>query len=129
MAKRNRFVDFDKFLAEKRNAAELVPVTFELGGVVYTLPSELPALVSVEALRLEQSGIDGDVPAHGVMAVATSLFGEDQFNAVLASGISVEELGELIQQVMGLYGEATEPAEVDEAGNALAPLAPGETST
>jgi hypothetical protein len=129
MAKRNRFVDFDKFLAEKRNAAELVPVTFELGGVVYTLPAELPALVSVDALRLEQAGIDGDVPAQGVMAVATSLFGETQFNAILASGISVEELGDLIQQIMAMYGEVMETVETDESGNAPTPEAPGETST
>jgi hypothetical protein len=126
-----RFRDFDAFLREKRGKVGAVPVTFQLGNVRYTLPSELPALVAIETLRLQkQADSADDVPADSILALATALFGEEQLNAILHSGISIEELGDIIGYVMEQYGEvATDTDDEDDSGNAPTPEPAGATST
>lgn len=124
----NRYRDFDQFLREKRAAKSAEPVTFTIGGVLYTLPAELPALVAVEALRLQKAGVDGDVPADSVLSLATALFGGSQLKTMLQTGISLEELGDIIGYVMEQYSPA-DAAEETDSKNALSSAQTEQAST
>ena len=121
--------DFDAAFAERRRKLKGESPRFKLGGKTYVLPPELPAAVPIMALRMKKKyGPESDFAEDDVLGLAESLLGEAQLDEILASKVSVEELGEVIQFAIESY--APEPSkDQDEPGNPGAPDPAGETST
>ncbi len=107
----NRYRDFDAWEAERK--AE--PITFRLRGVDYTLPATLPAIIPIRAMRLQkQYGSEANVPQGEMMEIALSLFGDEQLERILGTGVDVDALAEIVGWAMEYYtgaapGEATAP--------------------
>ena len=114
----SRFKDFDTAISE----AEKEPVTFKCGGQSFTLPSELPAIVAVKAIRLKKEyGSEAAIPEAEQLDMALAIFGAESLDKLLATGISVDKLGDILQWAIAVYSGA-EP-EGGDSGNAVAPEA------
>jgi hypothetical protein len=106
-----RYRDFDAWEAERK--AE--PVTFRIRGAEYSLPATLPAIIPIRAMRLQkQYGAEANVPQAEMMEIALSLFGDEQLERLLGSGVDVDALAEIIGWAMEVYtgnppGETTAP--------------------
>lgn len=102
----SRFKDFDTAMAEA--AGE--PLVFVVGGEKFTLPPELPAVVplSVMALRTEL-GDDAELPAENVLKLIRGVLGTET-DRLLATGVSMAKLEEILTWVMNEYGGAPEVA-------------------
>lgn len=107
----------------------MTPVTFELGGKSFQLPPELPAAIPLTALRLRKRlGDEAVVPENEILAMAESLFGDEQLSEILRSEIEVdgmrmpvtiEELSDIVEWVFAAYSE---PGDVEESeGNSTPP--------
>ena len=107
----NRYRDFDAWDAERK--AE--PIKFKIRGAEYSLPATLPAIIPIRAMRLQrQYGAEANVPQAEMMEIALSLFGDEQLERLLGSGVDVDALAEIIGWAMEVYtgnppGEATAP--------------------
>jgi hypothetical protein len=98
----SRYHDFDMALAEEKRE----PVTFKWGGVEYNLPSEMPAIVMIRAERLkseygDQSRIPDKEWCDGVFG---KLMGTEQYDKLLESGITMEQLIDVQTWVLSQYG-------------------------
>lgn len=116
----NRYRDFDAWEAERK--AE--PIKFKIRGAEYSLPATLPAIIPIRAMRLQrQYGADANVPQAEMMEIALSLFGDEQLERLLGSGVDVDALAEIIGWAMEVYtGTAS--------GEAMAPeVSPGQTAS
>ena len=106
-----RYRDFDAWEAERK--AE--PVTFRIRGADYSLPATLPAVIPIRAMRLQrQYGAEANVPQAEMMEIALSLFGDEQLERLLGSGVDIEALAEIVGWAMEQYtgtasGEVTAP--------------------
>lgn len=98
---RQRYIDFDAFLAEKRRQQE--PVRVKLFGEEHNLPGSLPAVVPILAVRRAQEGLD-TVPDTDVLIIAEALFGRERLDQWMTR-LTTDELGELVMQVLALYGD------------------------
>lgn len=108
-----RFRDFDAFWAETTRE----PVKFRYGGKTYELPPEIPAIVILKAVRLaEDEAADKQVSPDDVIGLATNLLGSKNMDALLASGISIDRLGDVVKWALEQYG-----AGPGDEGNAEAP--------
>ena len=107
----NRYRDFDAWEAERK--AE--PIKFKIRGAEYSLPATLPAIIPIRAMRLQrQYGAEANVPQAEMMEIALSLFGDEQLERLLGSGVDVDALAEIIGWAMEVYtgtasGETTAP--------------------
>jgi hypothetical protein len=94
-----RFIDFDACKSE----ALQEPVSFQFGGETFVLPPELPLIVG---LRLEEIiakyKADETVPQSEWTELGKALLGVEWLR-FLATGVSVERLGEVIGRVIALY--------------------------
>jgi len=116
-----RYRDFDAWEAERKQE----PLRFRFHGQEFDLPPSLPAIIPIRAMRLQkQVGADGDVPEGELMELALSLFGEEQLERLLETGVGMDTLGEIVQWAVAEYG-----AGAAEQGNAPGPdTDPGQTS-
>ena len=107
----SRYRDFDQWDSERK--AE--PITFKIRGKTYILPANLPAVIPIRAMRLQkQYGSEANVPQGEMMDIALSLFGDEQLERLLGSGVDVDALAEIVGWAMEVYtgnppGEATAP--------------------
>lgn len=106
-----RLIDFDAFRAER---AKSEPVVVLVGGREWLLPADLPALVALDALRLQEGMQDGDVdPAVLVTAtrrIAEALFGEVQLEEMLReTEMSLIELSDLMGRILSAYSAGVVP--------------------
>jgi hypothetical protein len=116
----SRYKDFDAAIAERKRREKREPLSFTLGGKKFELPDELPAIIPLTAARLKRDyGNDADIPESELISLATALFGS-QLDAILATGVSTPDLGELIQWTIEEY---TTPDKGADEGNATAPAA------
>jgi len=107
---KNKYRDFDAAWAEKAEAeGSPQPLTFKLKGRDWQLPASIPAAVIIRILRMQKRDADDPVPDDEQMEMALSLFGKDQLDELLDTGLSTDELGDVILWAMGEYGLATVP--------------------
>ena len=110
-----RFRDFDAWEAERSGE----PLRFRIRGQDYELPASLPAIIPIRAMRLQREyGSQADVPPDAMLELACSLFGDAQLERLLASGIDVDALGEILQWAVGQYTGSD-----DDRGNPPPPAA------
>jgi len=106
--KRARFRDFDAFF-KTQNKDLPEPVTFNYGGESFELPAALPAAIPIKAMRLQQEyETETDIPPSEVVVMAEGLFGRDQLDRLLATGISADKLGEVLRWAFVQYGDNPE---------------------
>lgn len=76
---------------------------FELGGKEYELPASPPLAALVGFAEMQQAQASGNVNLASLATAIRSLFG-DNTDTVLAAGVDVDDLGE----ILGLYGDEGE---------------------
>ncbi len=117
----SRFRDFDLAAAERK--AE--PLVFKWAGREYELPPALPAAIPLEALRLRMEyGTEADIPEHEMFKLATKLLGQEVLEQIVADGVDVDTLGEIVTWAICEYQGVAGPEETEDLGNsqAQAPL-------
>lgn len=107
-------VDFDEAWAERKRKAPRIRVL----GTVYTLPQSMPAklilFVAQSKMRGERS--DRDVQMTEMVDMFETLLGKDNLAELLAKGIGLDELGDILGRCLEMYrkrsgqGEAPAPA-------------------
>lgn len=96
----NRFKDFDAFFSETKKE----PVVIKLFGEEHELSHSLPAIIMVKLLRLQKEvGNEGEIPPHEVINMAEGIFGKERLDEWLEKGLTVDQLGELIQWTVQQY--------------------------
>lgn len=105
----NKVLNFDKFMSEKKK--ERIAVT--VFGKEYSVPCEIPAIVTVMMARAEFSMSERDNTVM-VMKAADSLFGEESVNAMCADGLSTKDLAALVQQIFQKINTGDDDEENDE---------------
>lgn len=103
-----RTVDFDAFRAEQK----LEPLALKIGGKTYDLPPSLPAALALDVIRLNETMQKDEEPkVEDLLRIGAALFGgSEQFHSVLTeAGVSLEELGDLIQMVVEAYTGTADP--------------------
>jgi len=105
MAGNKRFIDFDAYWAETTKEEEAPQI--RVFGEVYTLPASPPAMAILRMVRNE-SDPDAVVPAQDILTSAESYFGADALNTWLEQGLTIKQLRDLIEQVIGMYTESLE---------------------
>lgn len=140
----NQVIKFGQFLAEAKARQTAPPKLLDMNPMeegepgykpewVYQLPAVLPAAVPVELARLgKEYGTVDQVPDYEGLNLAIALFPPDVLTALTnVHHLDVEELGQLFEQVFGLYAEeigmATEPSATEK--NQGSPQAAGLTSS
>lgn len=101
-------IDFDAFLAEERATREpKAPIMLKIGGKEYPLPLDLPAIIALDIIRLKKSmDSDKETPTETLMGIGDALFGHEVFRQILIDNqLGVPDLGNLITQSFGAYGE------------------------
>lgn len=95
-----RYRDFDSWDAERRGE----PVRFRVCGKDFELPASLPAIIPIRAMRLRQTyGADAEVPPEVMTELALSLFGSEQLEELLATGVSLDTLAEIVVWAIDQY--------------------------
>ena len=103
------FKDFDKAL-EKADKKEL---QIKVAGKVYDLPAALPARTVLEQMRFAESG--NDLPFEAIPQWIASLIGDEKLQQMLEDGVTWDQMNELLEYLMGVYGLNTEEdAEAEE---------------
>lgn len=107
----SRYKDFDSFIAEQTGE----PVRFKYKGVEFSLPSELPAIVPLTAARLQRDKtiVAQEKLAETTLTLAEGVFGS-QLDSLLATGISINDLGNVINWVIEAYTNPNASTEIDE---------------
>lgn len=100
-------IDFDAFRAEQKQE------TFKLkiGGVEYPLPSSMPASLAVDLIHMKTQLDDTDeVPLDRLDDVGRAIFGQELWRTLLDEHrIKADELGPLIEMVLGAYAPKQDP--------------------
>lgn len=105
-----RYRDFDLAWAEKAEAeGSPQPLLFRLKGQEWQLPASVPAAIIVRIIRMQKRDPGDDVPESEQMEIALSLFGEAQLDELMGTGLSVDELGDVILWALSEYGLASVP--------------------
>lgn len=97
----SNLIDFDAFRAEQEGE----PIQLKIGGVVYDLPTSMPAAVALDLIRLRKDlGEDEDVPPEALEKLATSIFGSVLLREILdRNRLTLPEMAELLQRVFEAY--------------------------
>lgn len=101
-----RVIDFDAFRAEQEaREGKVEPPTIKIGGEVYSLPPDLPAIVAVDVIRLNKDrGAAAQVDPVILMSIGSALFGDETFRRILVEQkMGVRDMGTLIMQVFRVY--------------------------
>lgn len=96
-----RVVDFDSFRRERTDD----PVILRIDGEDYTLPSQLPAIVALDVLRLQrEEGNDAEANAQAVSQMAEAIFGDQLRPIIVKHNIAMDELADLLMETLRIYG-------------------------
>lgn len=95
----SRYADFDAYWSE----AEEEPFVIKAFGREYVLPSDLPASVALRILRLQRRYFDCAIPSDELMDLGLLLIGKEQIERLCADGMTVGQLGELLQWILSSY--------------------------
>lgn len=101
-----KVLNFDKFMSEKK--METIAVT--VGGKVYDVPAQIPAIVPVMMARAEAS-LDPQQSTKMIMRAADAMFGSANVDEMCSKGLSASDLANLVQQ---LFKEINEGSSDDE---------------
>lgn len=108
-----KVIDFDRWRAEHAQASgngEKAPV-FRIGGKDYPMPSEPPATIAVDVIRLKRDLKDGDasVPIEAFVKIGEGIFGRDVFREMCeVNRIGAAEMGEVILQAFSVWSDIDE---------------------
>lgn len=105
--------DFDAAWAEHTATAPRVRIF----GEVYTLPASVPAKLVLFAAKAKKDGsTDRDVTPDEVLDMLSTLLGPSNLDRIMAAGIGIDQLGDVLQYCMrrynklgGMPGEAPAP--------------------
>ncbi len=113
--------DFDASWAEKRAH----PPRIRAFGKVYELPPVMPAILMFDLAKMEEAkGKSAEVSAADQLSMLALLLGEENLDGLMKAGLGLEELGDLLANIMNIYGKRIgqrAAAEPDAGGNALRP--------
>lgn len=110
-------IDLDKLSAARRESGKEQP-TVKFGGIVFTLPHEMPFAV-VEAVHV-MSLADADNPddsassANAMTGIARALFGT-RYKEFLELGASTEDVNELLGHIAEAYAVSPGESEASES--------------
>lgn len=98
----SRYFDFDAMIAEAQT--ETNPPKFKYRGKEYILPDKMPAMLVLKLLRMKNAdkSIDDESFINDMHLIFDSLLGI-QFDELLTTGLSIEDLAMLLQNIVGLY--------------------------
>ena len=97
--------DFDQAWSEKEDEG----YPFKVKGAEYELPPSVPAQAMLDALRLgEEYEADEPVPPNEAIKLARKIIGEDQVQAMLDDGVTVDELTDVIEWANSVYSPEAE---------------------
>ena len=114
---KNRTLNFDNFMTEKKQEPILVTVF----GKEYNVKPEIPAIVMVTLARTNENTISEADATMMVLNAGDVLFGKDAINEFCAKGMRADQLVNLIKMVFELIkgkdvdGDTVEEID-DEAG-------------
>ena len=89
----DKVLDFDRFLAEKRQET----LTVRVYGQDYRIKKEIPALVPV--LLARQAEEDAEEKGKVLLQAGDLMFGREAIDSFCRKGMSAEKLAELVEQV------------------------------
>ena len=108
--KLSKLKDFDQAWKEKEEKG----YPFKVKGKEYLLPASIPAKCMLEALRMEKEyGGDAAIPLKETIPLAIDVIGKDQVDEMLADGITVEELNDILEWAY----KTLNPVEEGDSGN------------
>lgn len=107
-------IDFDAWREERKIEATEAPEApqIKVGGKTYSLPPTIPATVALDVVRFKRAkGDDATVPANMLINIGESLFGEEEFQAILKENkLDLDQLGQLLMMAFRAY----DPSEGDD---------------
>lgn len=106
-------LDFDRFLAEKREAF----LTVKVYGEEYRVKKEIPALVPVLLARCGEAG-DARERGQVMLRAGDLIFGPEAIDGFCRRGMTAEELGQLIERVFEMILGEDGAQEIDDDGPA-----------
>lgn len=81
------------------------PIELQAYGEKFKLPAELPAKFAIKINRLMlEDRKDEELKNQEMLDLVTTLFAKDDLERLLESGISINELGEIVQWACDQYG-------------------------
>ena len=106
----DKFRDFDAFWSEKEDE----PIRFRALGREYELPPSPRASLILELKGLRESkGMDAEVPEEQVVTLLEHLLGEEDVQELIDSGLTIQQLEDLLQWIGQQYGMISEDDEGD----------------
>ena len=90
----NKFIDFDRFLDEKKQTS----LTVKVYGKEYKIKDEVPAIVPILLARAGESANNSTI-GDTIMRAGDIMFGKDVITELCNKGMSAEEMGALIRTV------------------------------
>ncbi len=114
-----RYKDFDQFFSEVEagSARKKEPIRFTYAGEAYAAPSDMPAVLALQAMRLTREG-DNVVMDQELVDILKGILGSEHAERLLASGITFHRLEEILKWLFAQYAEHGED---DGQGNAATP--------
>lgn len=107
-------IDFDAFQRERKAADGQTPepILFKIGGKEYPLPSEVPAVVVLDVVRLrKQDGLSSETKVEQLLAIGDALFGADVFREICTTNrLSSSEMGQVVLTALGATSTNAEDA-------------------
>lgn len=104
--------DFDAFYREVKRS----PVTFVFKGKEWNVGTSMPALVMLRLMEMKTREESEELDEVETIELMKLVFGEDNFNGLLALGTTMDELSEIFQWTLqalmtnnALKGEDTDP--------------------
>jgi hypothetical protein len=110
----SKVIDFDLYrkerAAKENEGPPPEPVVFRIGGKDYPLPTDPPATIVLDVIRLKETkGTDATAPIEALASLGAAMFGEENFREILTvNKIGAAEMGDLIIQAFGAWPDSTE---------------------
>ncbi len=96
----DRYKDFDAFFAEH----ERQPVRFKILGEEIILPPDLPAALIVKIVKMNRDRDTTETIMHEEMLdMLTMLIGEENFNKLMAKGLDIGQVEQIVPWIMNTY--------------------------
>lgn len=106
----DKMLDFDRFLAEKRQET----LTVRVYGQDYRIKKEIPALVPV--LLARQAEENAEEKGKVLLQAGDLIFGQDVIDGFCRKGMSAEKLAELVEQVFARIMDTEETQVLEDDG-------------
>lgn len=113
-------IDYDAFQREKaaRDVAATngdkppEPTFFIIGGKKYQLPTEVPATVVLDVVRLRKGvGLQKEAQVEQMIGIGDALFGPETFREILeVNKLGASDIGAVVLHALGATGNSSEDA-------------------